>query len=177
MLAPRARHHEVPGPPRLTLRRGGVKRGPPLPAPPATFHMPRSCLAVRTPRALRSTRRREPAPSSYSAVLDTEREVDALKEELRGWRCSCAKVFQASRQEWVEERLTQLQDVLERNPDRSGLILRNFLGPLRLDPTRGDIGRPYYTARTSLNPLGPTGPADRRRSTGKWLYIGGSPLR
>ena len=47
--------------------------------------------------------------------------------------------------EWVEERLTQLQDVLERNPDRSALILRNFLGPLRLDPTRGETGRPYYT--------------------------------
>src|SRR5262249_3895718 len=63
------------------------------------------------------------------------------------------KVFQTPPREWVEERLTQLQDVLERNPDRSGLILRSFLGPLRLDPTRGDIGRPYYTARTALNTL------------------------
>jgi len=48
VLAPRTLHHEVPGPPRLTLSRVGVKRGSPLPAPPATFHLPRSCLAVRT---------------------------------------------------------------------------------------------------------------------------------
>jgi hypothetical protein len=87
------------------------------------------------------------------ALIETERKVDALKEELEGLRRSRDKVFQAPPREWVEERLTQLKDILERNPDRSGLILRKFLGPLRLDPTRGDIGRPYYTARTSLNTL------------------------
>src|SRR6516225_9495221 len=87
------------------------------------------------------------------ALFDSERKVGALKEELEGLRRSRDKVFQTPPREWVEERLTQLQDVLQRNPDRSGLILRSFLGPLRLDPTRGDIGRPYYTARTSLNTL------------------------
>ena len=85
--------------------------------------------------------------------MDTERKVDALKEELEGLRRSRDKIFQAPPREWVEERLAQLKDVLERNPDRSGLILRTFLGPLRLDPTRGDVGRSYYTARTSLNTL------------------------
>ena len=79
------------------------------------------------------------------ALLDTERKVDALKEELEDLRRSRDKVFQSPPREWVEERLAQLQDVLERNPDRSALILRNFLGPLRLDPTRGETGRPYYT--------------------------------
>ena len=87
------------------------------------------------------------------ALLDSERKVDALKEELQGLRRSRDKIFQAPPREWVEERLTQLKDLLGRNLDRSGLILRKFLGPLRLDPTRGDIGRPYYTAQTSLNTL------------------------
>jgi site-specific DNA recombinase len=86
-------------------------------------------------------------------LVETERKVDALKVELEGLHRSRDKVFQAPPREWVEERLTQLRDVLERNPDRSGLTLRTFLGPLRLDPTRGDVGRPYYTARTSLNTL------------------------
>ncbi len=54
---------------------------------------------------------------------------------------------------WIQERVLQLQEVLERSPDRSGVLLRNLLGPLRLVPTRGDIGRPYYTAHTSLNTL------------------------
>ena len=28
-----------------------------------------------------------------------------------------------------------------------------FLGPIRLEPTKGDIGRPYYLARTTINAL------------------------
>jgi hypothetical protein len=57
------------------------------------------------------------------ALVETERKVDALKDELEGLRRSHDKVFQAPPREWVEERLTQLKDVLGRNPDRSGLIL------------------------------------------------------
>jgi len=70
------------------------------------------------------------------ALLETERKVDTLKEELEGLRRSREKVFQTPPQEWIEERLSQLKELLERNPDHSGLILRNFLGPLRLQPTR-----------------------------------------
>jgi hypothetical protein len=77
----------------------------------------------------------------------------ANKEDLVGLRRNRAQVFQAPPIEWVQERVTQLQDILERSTDRSGVLLRNLLGPLRLVPTRGDIGRPYYTAHTHLNTL------------------------
>ena len=56
--------------------------------------------------------------------------------------------------EWIQERLTKLKDILERNSERSGLLLRKLLGPLRLEPTRaGDNDRPFYKATTSLNTL------------------------
>ncbi len=87
------------------------------------------------------------------ALLETERKVEALKEELDGLHRSREKVFQVPPIEWIQERLTRLKEILERSADRSGLALRNLLGQLRLEPTRGDIGRPYYTARTSLNTL------------------------
>jgi site-specific DNA recombinase len=87
------------------------------------------------------------------AVLQTEQKIDSLKEELNGLRRSREKVFHAPPLTWIAERLTQLQELLERNPDRSGPLLRTLLGPLRLEPTRGDIGRPYYRAATSLNTL------------------------
>ena len=70
-----------------------------------------------------------------------------------GLQRSRAQVFQAPPVEWVQQRVVQLQEILERIPDRSGVLLRNLLGPLRLVPTHGDIGRPYYTAHTSLNTL------------------------
>ncbi len=87
------------------------------------------------------------------ALLETERKIGALQEELEGLRRSREKVFQAPPVEWVEERLSQLKETLERNTDRSGLILRKLLGPLRLEPAHGEIGRPYYVAKTSLDTL------------------------
>ena len=70
-----------------------------------------------------------------------------------GRQRSRARVFQAPPIEWVQERVSQLQEVLQRSPEHSAVLLRNLLGPLRLAPTHGDIGRPYYTAHTSLNTL------------------------
>ncbi|MBI4168655.1 MAG: recombinase family protein [Acidobacteria bacterium] len=87
------------------------------------------------------------------ALVETDRRVEALREELDGLRRSSEKVFQAPPLEWIEERLTQLKDLLERRTEQSALILRRFLGQIRLEPTRGDIGRPYYLARTTLDSL------------------------
>jgi hypothetical protein len=67
---------------------------------------------------------------------------------------SAGKVFQVPPTEWIQERLTKLKDILERNSERSGLLLRKLLGPLRLEPTCADENdRPFYKATTSLNTL------------------------
>jgi len=87
------------------------------------------------------------------ALVETERRVETLREELNGLRRSSEKVFQAPPLGWIEERLTQLKDLLERRTEQSALILRRLLGQIRLEPTRGDIGRPYYLARTTLDSL------------------------
>ena len=79
--------------------------------------------------------------------------IESLKEELRGLRRSREKVFQTPPMEWIEERLRGLKEVLERRTPQSALLLRELLGPIRLEPIRGDIGRPYYLARTSINTL------------------------
>jgi hypothetical protein len=84
-------------------------------------------------------------------LVETEQKVETLKEELDGLRRSREKVRQAPPVEWIKERLIRVNAILERNPDRSGPLLRGLLGPVRLDPARGDIGRPYYRATTSLS--------------------------
>ncbi len=68
-------------------------------------------------------------------------------------RRSREKVFQAPPVEWIEERLAQMQEVLERRTERSALLLRSILGKIQLAPTQGEIGRPYYVARTSIDAL------------------------
>jgi site-specific DNA recombinase len=87
------------------------------------------------------------------ALLETERKVETLREELDDLRRSGEKVFQAPPVEWVEERIIKLEDLLERRTEQSGLILRRLLGRIRLEPTKPDIGRPYYLARTSIDTL------------------------
>ncbi len=87
------------------------------------------------------------------ALVETERRVEALREELQGLRRGSEKVFQAPPVEWIEERLAGMQEVLERRTERSGLLLRALLGKIELEPTKGQIGGPYYVARTSLDTL------------------------
>jgi hypothetical protein len=55
---------------------------------------------------------------------------------------------------WIEERLSRLQELLGRNTGRSALLLCKLLGPVKLEPTTGDIGWPYYRARTSVEYAG-----------------------
>ena len=81
------------------------------------------------------------------------RRVEALREELDGLRRSRGKVFQTPPIEWIEERLTRTQEILERRTERSALLLRSLVGRIQLDQARGEIGRPYYVARTSIDAL------------------------
>ena len=68
-------------------------------------------------------------------------------------RRSCNKVFQSSPIEWVQERLSQIQQLLEQNTGQSDPALRKLLGLIKFEPTYPDIGKPYYVAQTSLNAL------------------------
>jgi site-specific DNA recombinase len=87
------------------------------------------------------------------ALVETERRVEALREELGGLRWSGDKVFQAPPVEWIEQRLEQLGEVLDRRTGKSAIALRRLLGKIRMEPTQGDIGKPYYVAKTSIDAL------------------------
>jgi hypothetical protein len=50
--------------------------------------------------------------------------------------------LQASTDRMVKDRLEHLQDVLEEHLERSAHVLRQMLGPIRLELTTPDIGRP-----------------------------------
>jgi len=87
------------------------------------------------------------------ALSETERKVETLREEVDGLRRASDKVFRAPPVEWIEERMTKLGSVLEQRTPRSALLLRELLGPIRLEPVPVDVGRPYYRALTSIDAL------------------------
>ena len=87
------------------------------------------------------------------ALAETERKVETLREDVDGLHASREKVFRAPPIEWISERVSKLHEVLETNTTRSALILRDLLGPIRLEAVPVDVGRPYYRAVTSIDAL------------------------
>jgi site-specific DNA recombinase len=87
------------------------------------------------------------------ALVETERRVDQLADEVGALQRSREKIFRPPPIEWIKDRLTNIQQVLEQRTARSAQTLRNLLGPIRLDLVTPDIGRPFYRAVTSLDAL------------------------
>ena len=87
------------------------------------------------------------------ALVACERRVDELRAEVEGLERSRDSVFRAPPLAWVKERVACLQAVLERETAQSALMLRKLLGQIRLEPTQGDLGRPYYRAVSKLQVL------------------------
>jgi site-specific DNA recombinase len=113
------------------------------------------------------------------ALIETERRVESLTDEVDTLRRGHEKVFTTPPTEWIEHRMNNLTDVLENRTARSATVLRDVLGPIRLDVVRPDIGRPFYRASTTLDalalietPLDPAGADTGSTSLRKWTLPG-----
>jgi site-specific DNA recombinase len=87
------------------------------------------------------------------ALVETERRVDTLSEEVAALRRSREKIFRPPPAEWIKDRLSNIQQVLEQRTARSAQALRSLLGPIHLELVTPDIGRPFYRAVTTLDAL------------------------
>ncbi len=94
------------------------------------------------------------------ALVETERRVEQLTEEVDALRKSREKIFRPPPIEWIKDRLSHLQEVLEQRTARSAQLLRSLLGPIRLElrharhrppllPRRHDPRRPRPHRRTA----------------------------
>ncbi len=87
------------------------------------------------------------------ALVETERRVEALNEEVDSLKRSREKIFRPPPVEWIRERVSSVQSVLEQRTARSAQMLRDLLGPITLELQTPDIGRPFYRAVTTLDAL------------------------
>lgn len=87
------------------------------------------------------------------ALAASERRAAALRTEVELLRRGRDEVFKAPPLAWIEEPVATIQEVLERRTGQSALILRKLLGTVRLEPAKGDIGRPYFRAVSALQVL------------------------
>jgi hypothetical protein len=87
------------------------------------------------------------------ALTASEKRLEDFRVDLDGLRRSRHEVFAAPPRAWLAERMMTIQTVLERRTQRSALLLRKLLGPIRMEPVTPDIGRPYYRALSDLDVL------------------------
>jgi hypothetical protein len=87
------------------------------------------------------------------ALAAAERRADELRVDLGALRRSREVVPAMPPRVWLEGRVAALQEVLERRTTQSALLLRKLLGTVRLECCRSDVGKPYYRAKSTLQPL------------------------
>jgi hypothetical protein len=109
------------------------------------------------------------------ALVETERRVSSLSEEVEALRRSREKILRPPPMDWIKERLSNVQEILEQRTVRSAQVLRNLLGPIRLELQTPDIGRPSTApSRLSmLSPLSKRPPTETVRRAVRILCEGG----
>ena len=87
------------------------------------------------------------------ALEAVEKRVKQLAAELSILNASKNRIFKAPPPEWIKERVSTIQEVLERRVGKSALILRKLLGKIRLEPVKPHIGKSYLRAVSKLQAL------------------------
>ena len=87
------------------------------------------------------------------ALAELEPQIELLERQVAGLQRASKKVIRAPSQRWLRARLSSLRSVLELRTHKSAALLRRLLGPIRLEPVKPAVGRPYYVARTALDVL------------------------
>ncbi len=87
------------------------------------------------------------------ALDDAERRVESLQEEIAGLQASRERVFKVPPTAWIKEKMARLQEVLESSTEKSALLLRDILGPIRLEPVYEEGNKPFYRAKTALDAI------------------------
>ena len=87
------------------------------------------------------------------ALLASEKQVEMLDRDISELRLHKEMAIEVPPKAWLEERVVTIQSILEKRTQKSALLLRKLLGRIRLEPTKGKIGRGYYVARSNLEVL------------------------
>jgi hypothetical protein len=61
--------------------------------------------------------------------------------------------FTVPPESWIRDRVAKIQELLERKTDKSALLIRRLLGPIRLLPASTQSGHSYLRAETTLSVL------------------------
>jgi hypothetical protein len=87
------------------------------------------------------------------ALAECEKKVEQLATDLEFLRKCHTRLFKAPPKEWIEERVSQIKEVLELKTEGSALLLRKLFGKIMAEPVETEDGLRYLKARTKLQCL------------------------
>ena len=87
------------------------------------------------------------------ALAELELQIELLACQVTGLQRASNNVIRVPSERWLRDRLSSLRSVLELRTHKSAALLRRLLCPIRLEPVKPAVGRPYYVARTALDVL------------------------
>lgn len=92
------------------------------------------------------------APKSITeAMVEAEGRVTELKKDLESLERTKDSFFEPPLREWIESRLENVKTILEQKTEKSALLLRDYLGTVKLTPKKPEVGKSYYFAETKVN--------------------------
>ncbi len=91
------------------------------------------------------------APKSIvDAMEEAERNITDLKKDLEGLEKSKDSFFEPPPKEWIESKLEDVKSILEKRTEKSALLLRDYLGTVKLTPKKPEVGKSYYHAESKV---------------------------
>lgn len=96
------------------------------------------------------------------AIVDAEGRSERLREEISGLEFQRKRAFKAPPKEWIEHRLENFRETLNKNTKASALALKELLGTVEMEPVPGEcvvecgkliLNRPFYLASSQIETL------------------------
>ncbi len=123
-----------------------------------------------------------------NALKQEENKADQLRIDIKSLQAASENVFEPPTVTWIQNRLADLQQLLEQRTEQSALAIRRLTGPITLTPRNPKQGRKHFYATCKIKsfallepdppapaiPGGLSPPEDKGSNSYMWWRIGGS---
>ena len=96
------------------------------------------------------------------AITDAETRQEKIKSEMNALEFQKKGAFKSPPKEWIDHRLENFYETLNKNTKSSALALKDLLGPIEMEPVQSDPiienghiieQKPHYLAHSNIESL------------------------
>jgi DNA invertase Pin-like site-specific DNA recombinase len=92
-------------------------------------------------------------PALADALAQAEEHAKSLRADVASMESAKDHAFVPPPRAWIEDRIRNLNDLLNTRTEASALALRRLTGPVTLTPEKPEVGQPYFRVRCKFETL------------------------